>query len=59
MIHMILVIHVIFVIFVILVIHVCHVSDPWYMLKMFCFHVYAETSLYIVENAFHPKNNAS
>ena len=52
-------IHVILVIHVILLIHVCHVSDLWYMLKMFCFHVYAETSLYIVENAFHPKNNAS
>ena len=44
---------------VILVILACHVSDPWDMLKMFCFHVYAETSLYIVENAFHLKNNAS
>ena len=25
-------------------------NDPWYMLNNFCFHVYAQKSLFIVEN---------
>ena len=30
--------------------HVGHVSDPWVMLNNFCFHVYAQNSLFIGEN---------
>ena len=33
--------------------HVCHLSyvrDPWDMLNNFCFHVYAQKSLFIGEN---------
>ena len=32
------------------VIAVIHVSDPWDMLNNFCFHVYAQKSLFIGEN---------